>query len=341
MKQTHYIGGEFASNDLDAFVNEHRYNELSPKFLNGKELNFFETGTDSLAAIIIENCLENVDLNFWIPDNYCFETIERLKIKLSIKNINLNILKYYHLSDITIQNYDCVLLYHNNLYIDFEKYDFGGDCFTIEDFVHAPLDIKHFKADYAFNSLRKFCHLELSMAYMNKCYDNESNDLYSDYFNFKNKAKNLKSIFLECGDVNIENEYLNLFKLANEKLFVPEIVFAQQKEIETLGKVNFSLIRKRREDNFLVLKNELSFISDVKICNGLYMLFIIECKNRDELKKWLASKGIFTAIHWLDSNSIQVKNKLSIHIDHRYSNDDIYRISREIHKFYEYNNRNY
>jgi hypothetical protein len=58
---------------------------------------------------------------------------------------------------------------------------------------------------------------------------------------------------------------------------------------------------------------------------------MIQIDNRDSIRKYLALKGIFAPIHWLDSQDETLrKSLLSLPIDQRYSDDDMQRILHEL-----------
>jgi hypothetical protein len=333
-----YIGGEYASHDLDKFIledNQMLY-DYFPESLNGKKRVFFETGTDALAYIISEKCKVQKDLHIWIPENYCMETIERLRSKLNIVDVKIvNVFKYNSTEQInsTIGILNCILLLHYNCFSNISKFNFGKDFFVVEDFVQAPFDIKKSRSDYAINSLRKFCNLEIAVAYVDTSakVDKMSN---SSYFEFKKKAELIKTAFFKSNNSAFEIEYLNLFKRANDELFTTTIQSANPSEIDRLTKMKFDEILKRRISNYNYLKAKLVSIEPIQIIKGEYMYFMIKCEKRNELKKFLANEKIFTAIHWLDANSNETENSLSIHIDHRYGFSDLDRIGNAISMFY-------
>ena len=334
-----YIGGEYSSHDLDNFIKSSTgdVNLFFPKQLNNKHRLIFETGTDALAYIISEKCKTNKSICLWLPANYCFETIERLTLKLNKFNIEIiRVNEYNKLSEIHLNEdfLNCILLVHFNKYESFSKIKFGNNSFTIEDFVQAPLDMNKMSGDYSFNSLRKLCNLEISVAYVDqinfiKCIPESS------YFLTKKNAQLLKTTFFKNNNLKLEVEYLNLFAKANEFLFNSDIQLGHKTEIERFFLINFKEILSKREVNFNYLKNKLSDLKKISLMKGHYMYLMITCSDRDNLKRFLMSENIFTAIHWLDSKSKISESILSIHIDHRYDLIDMERVFNSINQFYD------
>lgn len=333
-----YIGGEYASHDLDEFIleNNQSLNDYFPELLNEKKRVFFETGTDALAYIISDKCKIQKNIHLWIPENYCMETIERLRFKLKIVDVEIvEVFKYISTEQINSSTdfLNCILLLHYNCFREIPKFNFGKASFVVEDFVQSPFDIKKSRSDYAINSLRKFCNLEIAVAYVDTSakVDKMSN---SSYFEFKKKAELIKTAFFKSNNSAFEIEYLNLFKRANDELFTTIIQSANPSEIDRLIRIKFDDILKKRISNYNYLKAKLISTESIQITKGEYMYFMIKCEKRDELKKFLANEKIFSAIHWLDANSNEAKNSLSIHIDHRYGFSDLDRIGNAINMFY-------
>lgn len=334
-----YLGGEYSSHDLDKFIKSSTDDAdlFFPDELNGQKRLFFETGTDALAYIISKKCKINKCICLWLPDNYCFETIERLKLKLDLFNIKISsVNKYNKLSDLHLDEnlINFILLVHFNKYEPFSKINFGENSYTIEDFVQAPLDIKKQRGDYSFNSLRKLCNLEISIAYVDEIKEVKSKQ-ESKYFLTKKNAQLTKTTFFQTNNSELENEYLNLFAKANEFLFNSDIQFAQPIEIQRFLSIDFEKIFSKRKSNYQYLQNKLLQLEKIKLIEGQYMYLMISSLERDNLKKFLRSNNIFTAIHWLDSKSEISNNILSIHIDHRYDLIDMDRIFKSISQFYD------
>ncbi|MEZ5024865.1 MAG: hypothetical protein R2728_16710, partial [Chitinophagales bacterium] len=53
------------------------YKHVFPPKLQNRKLTYFESGADSIAAILNYIKVKHVDL--WIPNNFCHETIERVQ----------------------------------------------------------------------------------------------------------------------------------------------------------------------------------------------------------------------------------------------------------------------
>lgn len=319
-----YIGGEFCESDLN----------LTDKgdfsvYFSEEKLFYFETGSDSLSYIL--NSFSKNNLSVWIPNNYCVDTIHRVQNKLKHKNILLK--KYNSLNFLVgkIKYEDIILFVH------FNKFDKNGQdevykliknnkIFLIEDFVQAPIDIKHHKGNASFNSFRKFIPLELSLCYFNIKGRNTTKKP-SNYFIKKKEADRMKADYLDSNifDLELEKKYLSKYKEAEIKLSNDkEIRIAQNSEIALFKKINFKKLIDIRRTNYSYLFENLKEI--IHVIPGSYMYFMIKTENRDEIRKLCFSEGIFPAIHWLDIDLAKRKKKLSFHIDHRYELSDMNRI---------------
>lgn len=333
-----YIGGEYASNDLENYGKGEggSLNSFFPSLLHYKTISFFETGTDALAYIISKRCIAKQEIILHIPKNYCFEAIERLTLKLQYLKIQIkSIHTYQSISEITDsvdEHLHFIILLHFNCFKPIENLYLKENYITIEDFVQAPLDIKQFTAHYAINSLRKLGNVEVAVAYADAPCEISANS--SKYFTYKKEAAQLKTLFFNTTKAELEAKYLTLFKLANDALFTPQIQIANSEEIKVLNLIDFDKILEKRRTNYTYLKSRLLKFTALNILEGEYMYLMIEVKNRDTLKKHLAQKFIFTAIHWADSQSAQSKNILSLPIDHRYDFSDLDRMAAVIKEFY-------
>ena len=334
--QNKYIGGNFASTDLNNYLidySQDEYDEYFPKKINKLTRAFFETGADALSSIIEE--LHSKDITIHFPRNYCEETITRVKLKT---NISLH-RKYNSIEDIefSTDNSNVLILLHFNGYDEaieshIENLRHFKELIIIEDYVHAPFEISKFTGDYAFNSLRKICSIDVAVAYKKEQTRNKK--LESDYNILRSEAENLKSDFLKNGNNSIENKYLDLFRKAELSLMHNVIQSASENEIKKMLTVDFNKIKNVRLENAKYLISYLKKNSQFEILRSDYLFVIVKCSRRDELRNYLSNQGVFAPVHWTDSNSELSKKILSLPIDQRYNMIDMNFLADLVNHFY-------
>ena len=338
------IGGDFDNSVSLNFEenNSETFQYFFPKKIGPRSLNFFETATDGLAKIIIEiNSIHHNSIQFWFPKHYCFETINRLKNKLNgLVDFSVNSFDSYSEIKRSKEQVNVLLVNHFNIYDDsavsiIENHKKNG-WITIEDFVHAPLDILKTTADYSFNSLRKLSDIELAICYTNPSNIELSNEP-SEYYKIKKEAALLKSNFLENGNVELEIKYLTLFKKAEASLDRKDIFAAFEKEVERAKKINWRALLEVRIKNYNFLSNKLSTEKTISLLQGKYMYLITKAAKRNDLKKFMFDNSIFPVIHWHDSDDKIKEQIISFHIDQRYNISDMVRTYDTINRFYEIN----
>lgn len=322
MNRVKYIGGEFCSKDMDSFLDE--VGDYDLFFQKSEERRFFETGIDSMAYIISSIGVENIKL--WVPENFCQASLNRLSKKMN--EIELEMKFYIDLSDLTekVNNDDVVLFVHRNgLDLEGQKKlgEINARFYLLEDFVQAPLDLSKYQGYGAFNSLRKFLPLEVSV-----CYSPESTCMVenntSPYYSMKKKAVALKDEFYSNKDENLEDKYLSMYKNAEELLTVSEqITKVRSEELGKMKKVAFGRILEARRKNYERLKNGILSIGQITIFRGDYMYLMIETKDRDKLRKFCFENGVFPAVHWLDAKTKLSEKTMSFHVDQRYDEQDM------------------
>lgn len=338
MKINKRIGGFFAESDHELYrtlPDQKQVDELFPTSKNGKDCFFFETGIDALASIINEIPSTKANYTLWTPANFCYESLARLKTKIKSP---IEFQPYKDSSDLLISRdkTHLFLFFHLNTFdkqssvkIKKLKQQYPH-LIVIEDFVQAPLDMAHFTGDYAFNSLRKFSSLELSVAYTHQV---SSTLTQSPYYSLKKQAAKLKSQFYQNPSVAIEDKYLALNKQAESLLLSPEIYLADSEEVKRLNNFDFLKVKQIREKNYACLHESLASNPGLHILSGQYMYFMMQTPDRDFLRKKLIENDIFPVIHWLDSNSTASKTSLSLHIDQRYTEQDMERVAGLIRDF--------
>ncbi len=330
------IGGNFSLTDSDAFIrskSNDSFRDFFPEKINERHLLRFETGTDSLAFIILDIFKKNGNIPVFFPNHYCGDTIERLKLKVQ----DLKIHFYSDLTELQLSSPQIIIWNHFNKYLTVpERIIKQKNSVCIEDFVHVPLDINKTKGQYAFNSLRKFCNLELSLAYGDFSVTKTiETDATSNYYSQKKIAEVEKANWQSSTEKVVEESFLEHFKLAEKELHNEDIQSANTIETEKLNYYQFEKILDIRRLNYAYLKKELASIDTIQIIEGEYMFLMIQIQNRDALRKELFDNAIFPPIHWLDSRNDELsKTLLSLPIDQRYNENDLKRIVTVIKSFY-------
>lgn len=335
MTDARYIGGEFCRVDDETFLaGTGDADSYFPANIRGTDRSYFETGSDSLAAIL-ESCGE-AEQTLWIPENHCRDGIRRTLQKLAVPPA---IRRYPGNQPIIgeLKSGDALLFIHFNRFDKIARDEAHrtaqeAGAILIEDYVQAPLDIRGLKGRYAFNSLRKFAALEVSVAY-GKGLRRPQAGASTEYHGLRKRASELKSLFRAEGKKSGEEAYLQLYREAEASLHRNgEIAAAQEEEAFRLGRLLFQAMERARSKNHRHLAELLRNMS-VRPVPGGYMYFMLRAGARDALKRAAFEQGIFPAVHWLDSASADSMELLSFHIDHRYGPADMERIAVLLNAF--------
>ena len=209
-----------------------------------------------------------------------------------------------------------------------------GDLELVEDFVQAPFEIARSRASYSFNSLRKFCNLELAVAYGRLPGEEPLSEELTDYQLRRIGAEHVKYVVQGLGASELERLYLDEFIRAEECRKTTVIRSASILEMARAARFDFTAMIGKRLDNHACLRECLEDcdVGDVK--DGAYMYLVMACCRRDELRRHLAQREIYTVVHWADSmDATRAATLLSFHIDHRYSLDEMRHVGRVVREF--------
>ena len=328
------LGGAFSLLDTEPFISSSNsdYSLFFPNNLNGSNVIYFETGSDSLSYLIKEICKSNSISEIYFPMHYCQNTIERIKLK----NSEINILKYECIDKLVVNKPAILLWNHFNKYQEINKSSISENLFLIEDFVHAPYDMKKSVSRHCFNSLRKVCNIDVSV-----CYSPSQNELiFSETTSYYLKRKEAELTKYYCQKIGynrlLEDKFLLDISKSELLLFNNNVCLANELEVYKFKHVSHSRIYKTRLENYRFVKSKLNVLGYFEIIDGDYMYLMLNCKKRDILKKQLANKNIFTTCHWADSeNEEKANNLISIYIDQRYSQNQLEYLTDQIIKLYD------
>ncbi len=219
----------------------------------------------------------------------------------------------------------------------------SGKKVIIRDVTHSIFSEQYDDADYYFGSLRKWAgFLTGGFAYKKEgkifepVYDNDK------YVNLRHEAMEKKKAYIEEKLVN--KEYLQIFHKAEELLDECNIEISPLSDIEAAKMLDVDFIKARRRVNAEILISALKKyclfknlgIDDCPLCVPIMI------NNRDALRKYLISNGIYCPVHWpkpIDipngMSSELYEKELSLICDQRYDEKDMKRIANAVLSFME------
>ena len=317
--------------------------------LDSESKNFLKNGTylingRSALLLILKEIKKKFDINkILVPYFACpsiIETIKYSKIKFDYYDYNLEKKKII----LHNQKNVAILIIHyfgsinNNL--KFRNCKF----IKIEDFSHLFLNqklLEKSKNSYIYASLRKHTHLQYG-AWVNKKFKIKEINIKTKKLIINNQ-KNLSQI-LNKNEYQTAGEKFN--KTIEKKYILKKLPLNLRKNFL---KINWYFIRNRRVKNLEYLKKKVYKFSNfrfLRIKNNYFPLnFFILSNQRDQIKKFLYNKGIYTSIHWkIPKNkkfvfSCKLSNQiLSLPIDQRYNLEHMNYIIKNL-KVYDKDNR--
>lgn len=217
----------------------------------------------------------------------------------------------------------------------------------IDDITHNLLSLKESKADYCFGSLRK----QLPLGAGGFCMGiKEDITIIIEPTVLANKTalQKLSAMFLKSeyllGNFTEKDVFRNLFMIAEKKFedFKTNAVLPDSIKNQLFTINDEELIKKTRNNisrskNNLQLKKCKIFHSDKKTELGLILIFE-ESSMRNELRKYLIHHKIYPAILWpsqKNEEDVFYENRLLfIHLDFRYSKEDIDFMIIKINEFF-------
>ncbi len=313
MSLSKYIGGSYSSTDSSRFYSEDH--SFFPDNLNNLLLSKFETGADALAFLLVNLSPEFSKVYF--PKHYCFETIERVKLKACSYEFCT-----YTFEDLDTLNDAVIVWNHFNGYQEIPEILIQNKTIKVlEDCVQSIQSIEKIKGFATFTSLRKWSEIDCALVY--SPFQNSNDFSNSNYLQLKKKAMDLKTEWQKNGTNELESEFLNLFSEAEKSLKNQAIFTANENHYKRL---NWKEICTTREANAQVLISGLKKLN-IELLASSELFVMIQIDNRDSIRKYLASNGIFAPIHWLDSQDEPLrKSLLSLPIDQRYREEDMQQI---------------
>ncbi|ERI90771.1 hypothetical protein HMPREF1982_03809 [Clostridiales bacterium oral taxon 876 str. F0540] len=265
-------------------------------------------------------------------------------LSIDLDNLRHKISKY---SPKAIFFIDYFGFYNNKETIDFMNQCKLKGIKIIEDAVQMFwFNNKKFIGDYVFNSYRKFLPIDGSVVVCN----NVNNYYWSkdNYYEIINTARMNKSLYYNY-NIGKEDDFLELFRLAEEEYYNRDkIIGLDNNSKYMLSKIDEAYISRKRIENYRYVYNKLIGTDKVKILYNTNQIsdnvplgIPILVKERNNIRKFLASKNIFCPVHWNISeinffgnsfydNKYLSENILMIPIDHRYDFEDLNRVIANI-----------
>jgi hypothetical protein len=199
--------------------------------------------------------------------------------------------------------------------------------------VQAAFDLPLADGAYAFTSLRKYLPLDASVAYFPEARSPRAG--LGAYRKKKRAAQRAKDSFLRSPSPAREQKFLFLFAAA-EALLQKErkIIGVHAADLAFLRRLDWKKIRDRRRANHQALFESLGGIPGIKPVPGDAAYGIVETRRRDDLRRWLFGKLVFSAVHWPDAWSSRKDRLLSLPIDQRYGARDMRRMAALVREFF-------
>lgn len=338
-------------NEYGSDFNYIEFEEKGLKIELPKNAKYFGCGRYAINYLISHYFDLGLWENIYMPEYFCYEVIE------SIKKTGINV-KYY--SDYPLANDNEVI---SNLL--FEKGDvlFRMNYFGIRDFrdnseINIPVIEDHShnlfsnwsinsNADWCVGSLRKSLPIPDGGILWSPNEDHELapivlTDEHKLLSETRFKAMLMKKAYLENDFDEDKNEFLGKFKetevsFANNQIsgisdISKQIIQEVPKDLDSFKKRNHDYIKS------LLNMTNIEIVNSIENPFSLVLLFKSK-ENRDSLRGFLIQNDTYPAILWVVEKSnaqneiIEFSERmLSIHIDFRYTTNDMIKMSKIINK---------
>ena len=343
MSKLNNIGGEFES-----------YKNFSSKEYtnNFKTGTWFSCGRHALNEIFIQLKKKKIK-NIYLPIYAC-QSINNILKNFKFKKFYYDIDKNLNQKlNVINKNSAIIIINYFGIKNNFNLKKISHKAIIINDLSHSFFQkkIKMQKNQYYFFSLRKFGLFN----YGGWCNVKSNAKIIKNTNMLTNLSKKIRKVKQEYLDKqkkrNLKHEIkiINKFKDFDQKLYNFKSPI-HKKNIKMIKKINFFKIKKIRRKNFVYLKNKLplNLILNLNLeKQGIPLgFFLVVKKNRNKLIKKLKSNGIFCPVHWVVPKRFKNKKKfsyslskslLTIPIDHRYNNNHLNKIIRNIYEFFPKN----
>lgn len=319
------------------------------EYLKNYNISFYDSGRSALRAL-----LGKINVNKVLLPDYICESVRNCFPQSSITYYNINdsfLIDWDDLLEKCKDDIDILYIHYFNGYIGSE-YDFEKlftlkkekNFLIIEDTTHSFLSNKCTIGDYCVCSLRKWFPIsDGGVLYSQNCIPESTNMSSSSWYEEKRRAMIHKGCYLK-GDKIKKEEFLSAFSTTETLLDAQSESFALSTQTHyDLKKINIKKIAQSRKENFLILLKNLSELPVVAFggVQQVPLFFTISINERDQLRKYLTENDIYCPVHWplyseleeRDGSVYKQKRELSIPIDQRYNEDDMFYIIKTIKKY--------
>lgn len=334
------FGSEFHFCDKDFILKKQE-----KVFFDDKSFSYFLSGRSSLYALLKQGIKELGWKKVYVPSYYCQDVIENLP-ELGIEVITFNFNPQKTLLDIDFFEDDKSSVFINVNYFGIVMPNIGlfKSMTIVDDLTHDLLSIKESSSDYVFASLRKQLPIPLGgVLYSPKKYKLPTGIECvkgGETAEYKTLGMFLKREYLENRFHN-KDLFRNHYEKAEKQLTSLYKDFALPVLVKNiLDGLAFERIIKKKESNIKLCSKQLKDFNDFLVSSnekalGILLLFN-SSSERDFVRNKLIEVNVYPAILWPNQKTeldINYQNRfLFLHVDFRYSEEDIIYITTELKK---------
>lgn len=311
---------------------------------------FSFSGRSGLYGILKEGISRYGWKRVYVPSYYCHPVVDFIKC-LPIEVVYYNYSPFGFFDRINfIDSPDSVIVNVDFFGLKKMNLSFITEAIIIEDLTHNIESVFHSTAHYCFGSLRK----ELPVPVGGFCYSPKNLELPGFQSNFESDilasekfaAMILKREYLS-GNINDKDIYRRLFEKSEESFDESYTNSAMPEWVKSLlFNLDVKKINNLKQANIEVAVRGLKAINQLKInFNNENKSFglILECETvviKNQLKDYLVKNKIYPAVLWPnqqnDENVLVAGKMLFLHMDYRYSLNEIEIIILKIQKFFNH-----
>lgn len=312
---------------------------------------FFLSGRAALGAVI-DDAVQKRGVSSILVPAYCCESmlqpIEARGLDISFYSVTGESGQGI-ICDYDLPKADAILLVDYFGFYETQRELFSGsDIVVIRDLTHSFFSINDSDwADYSFGSLRKWAGFYTGgVAWAKEGPLSPRYSAYgSAYISLRRHAMEQKSKYI--AGATSSKEFLSIFRAAEEMLDDEKVLMGAGRDVDFALHLDSDFIRERRLDNVGFLFRELGELAlFTKIRKGKTPLFfpiMVGSSQRDELQRYLASRGIYCPVHWPVPNrkvfplaKNLYEQELSVICDQRYDIEDMERVASAILSFWRH-----
>ena len=328
------------------YVDSKIYRQNKNAFFFREEVQFYFSGRAALKAVLLDSITHRSLNKLYVPSYYCHEVYEYIKdLDIVIEFYECNPLKNELPVDIKdVSDYGIIVVN----YFGLGSPSLAGykNLITVEDLTHNLELITESTADYVFGSLRKilpmpvggFVKAKRTLSHLPKT------DVAEEITLEKFAGMFLKKKYLE-GSFKEKQVFRELFinaeiSFENSQTFtsLPSLIENYFSELDIVKIID----KKKKNSNLakenLIVHSNFSLLSNSLNTEFALILKFESAEQKDELKSYLISKQIYPMVLWpnqIFQNDILLERTiLFIHIDFRYTSEDILYITNTINYFY-------